>query len=575
MGFEKSDSNQPDGNEWQSFQHRETGGSSESPENKDKKKDKKGGKHRASDSRPAFKLPIAELDNDVSLAERRRSSWTDAAFEGHDKADKDDDSAEIWKRGDKEDVIADAESVTDNFAAGDVEIRLHNDIVAQPAQHGELVSEDVAEEPTPVPEYPEQPAPQPKSEASATSLRDILAGYPLPVAETVTTSNQEAPQEAPHEEPAIEHQAQAETADVVEEEPVSDIPPVPPSFSEYQRLIWGSEAEEAELRIAMAAEMSATGAGGSGEMTIDAPAAAPLYGTSRKRYSSDIPEGYQRSTSDVSRAAWTGVAAGWWLGRRGKRKAVEAAQAEGYQKGHAAATEVASKTNNYDVLPEQMPTLEAAPIHDIPRSETEHDIHESRTTVMPTSVEVSRQKEPMPAEHSTTNFAKNIEASPEAPITNDMGRGELMRIAKEIKIEGISLKDIYNAKRIDKEGLQAVVEVYLRGGDVKKQLSEEILVKEQSFERDPLLRRVRSSPQAEKLRQGVSSVAVAAGGLLAKIGGQVAAASQETAKKATKAVSAGAKQAQHDIIDTSDSADWIGITAVVIVYSLILILIFN
>ena len=160
-------------------------------------------------------------------------------------------------------------------------------------------------------------------------------------------------------------------------------------------------------------------------------------------------------------------------------------------------------------------------------------------------------------------------ARPHLRSVNELSRSEVLRIAKDITFDGVRLKDIYSARRIDQEGLRAVVETYLRGGDVRRQLSEEIIAKEQSFERDPLLRHQRSGDRLrEKLAYAGSSLAGAtsgARGALSQRGGSFA-------KKAGRMIANGARQAQHELIDNGDTANWISITAIVVVYALILLL---
>jgi hypothetical protein len=58
-------------------------------------------------------------------------------------------------------------------------------------------------------------------------------------------------------------------------------------------------------------------------------------------------------------------------------------------------------------------------------------------------------------------------------------------------------------------------------------------------------------------------------------GGNSGSAPQNPAKKAGRAIAHGAKIAQHQVIDATDTRDWLSITAIVIVYGLILLLLFK
>lgn len=172
-----------------------------------------------------------------------------------------------------------------------------------------------------------------------------------------------------------------------------------------------------------------------------------------------------------------------------------------------------------------------------------------------------------------------MESSPLPPVTaeapstqytvaettqnREMSQSELLKLAKSIKIEGVKLKDIYDAKRIDLNGLRAVIETYLRAGDVKQTLTQEIIAREQSFERDPYLRHQRQTANSDSAPK-------------ARIGSErstkLAALSQKKVQKAGHILVSGARQAQHEIIDKTSIVDWLSITAIVIVYSLILFL---
>lgn len=339
-------------------------------------------------------------------------------------------------------------------------------------------------------------------------------------------------------------------------------------------------------------------------LAVEGPAPVPQPG----KFESDIPPGLQRSPADVSRAAWTGVLAGWWIGRRGKRKAVKKALEAGKQSTSAQS----GRESQPQYLPEQYkaPQLEAQPMHNYPAQES------ARTTVQPVSVEIHRPAEaaarPEPRAAAVVAFerirprgpaesapvpaaarmaaAKATEAmtrsvrAPEAVEAagarpeRQLGKHELMKIAKDIKVDGVSLKDVYSANRIDEEGLRAVVDAYLRGGDVRQQLSREVIAKEQSFERDPRVRHHRiSASQGRKERSSKAGEAIGkAWGhtkeIVGEQGSKLAVSSQKTAKKASKVVAKGAKQAQHELIDNSSTTGWLLITGVVVVYSIILLI---
>jgi len=161
------------------------------------------------------------------------------------------------------------------------------------------------------------------------------------------------------------------------------------------------------------------------------------------------------------------------------------------------------------------------------------------------------------------------EAAIETQTTTGMSQSELVKLAKTIKVDGVRLKDIFTERRIDETGLRAVIETYLRGGDIRAQLAQEIIAKEQSFERDPYLRKQQANGRLSALMAGASSVAKDVAG---ERGAKLAESSQKTVHKAGQILVHGAKQAQTDLIDNSSLVDWISVTAIIVVYALILIL---
>lgn len=353
---------------------------------------------------------------------------------------------------------------------------------------------------------------------------------------------------------------------------------------------------------------------------VETPAAAPSV--SSKKYESDIAPGYQRSTADVSRAAWTGLLAGWWIGRRGKRKAVERARQAGLKQGLETAKANPPITERQRSNSEPYvatPRLEAEPMHTYPVPET------GRTVVQPLSAEahnplrpperqpnvitrvveqiagpsaavavfdravnrpaLERRIEATPAirvaaaKAAEAVVARPVEVSAHRGVEHQLGKRELLRLSKDIKVDGVPLKEIYKAKKIDEIGLRSVVDTYLNGGDVRQQLTEEIVVKEQTYERDPVLRRQRMigerkvdsrTDSGRRSRGGGSGGGV--GQTLSRALSSVAASTGSTARSAGRAIASGARTAQRDIIDNSNTADWLSITAVVVLYSIILVL---
>jgi hypothetical protein len=71
-----------------------------------------------------------------------------------------------------------------------------------------------------------------------------------------------------------------------------------------------------------------------------------------------------------------------------------------------------------------------------------------------------------------------------------MSRTQLLELSEAIKLDGSSLRQIYETHLIGERGLRHLVAEYMRGGDLKQTLREEILERERDFERDPALRHI-------------------------------------------------------------------------------------
>lgn len=165
--------------------------------------------------------------------------------------------------------------------------------------------------------------------------------------------------------------------------------------------------------------------------------------------------------------------------------------------------------------------------------------------------------------------------------SEQLGKRDLMRLAKSIKIDGVRLKDIYAAQRIDEVGLRAIIDCYLRGGDIKQQLTEELLAKEQTYERDPFLRHDKLTPEQHYIRGGtIDQESPNGAGTEFERFKQLTPQAHRTTTKPTKKsarsigriVSHNAKLVRQDLVDHSNITDWISIAAVVVLYAIILIL---
>lgn len=160
----------------------------------------------------------------------------------------------------------------------------------------------------------------------------------------------------------------------------------------------------------------------------------------------------------------------------------------------------------------------------------------------------------------------------ETPIDDN----RLIELARTIKVDGIPLHQIYESRQIDKAGLHAVVSAHLRGENVEKQLTREIVEKQKSFERDPYIRR--RSGSMNNLRSAVGQVSgalMATGSGLAQRSQRLASKVGRTVVSATRRGSGGSSSGPASVSVGSSGNKWLSIVAIVIIYGLILLLWFT
>lgn len=96
------------------------------------------------------------------------------------------------------------------------------------------------------------------------------------------------------------------------------------------------------------------------------------------------------------------------------------------------------------------------------------------------------QRAPQPAEQN--EHVRAITGGHETEIRMDPR--ELLEVADSIRVEGVSLADMFHAERIDEEGLRRIIGEFLKGQRIEKTISEEVLRQQMRFERDPQMRKV-------------------------------------------------------------------------------------
>ena len=84
-----------------------------------------------------------------------------------------------------------------------------------------------------------------------------------------------------------------------------------------------------------------------------------------------------------------------------------------------------------------------------------------------------------------------VPPAPETPKTvpaAEMTREEVTKAAEQIVVGAATVRQVFETSLISERGMRRVVAEYQRGGDVRKVLAEELMIKEMGYERDPRLR---------------------------------------------------------------------------------------
>ncbi|HVS58784.1 MAG TPA: hypothetical protein VHD60_03540 [Candidatus Saccharimonadales bacterium] len=76
----------------------------------------------------------------------------------------------------------------------------------------------------------------------------------------------------------------------------------------------------------------------------------------------------------------------------------------------------------------------------------------------------------------------------ERPRVESMSRDEILRESAGIDVSGVTLRSVYESKRVSEPGLRRLIKEYYRGGDMQLALAQEMVEHERAFEKDPLMR---------------------------------------------------------------------------------------
>ena len=98
---------------------------------------------------------------------------------------------------------------------------------------------------------------------------------------------------------------------------------------------------------------------------------------------------------------------------------------------------------------------------------------------------------------SESEMAKTVDLRTAQKRVETLSRNDLLTLSEKIRVEGSTLRQVYETHLLSERGLRRLVAEYLRGGDVVRAFKRELIDRQMDFERDPKLRdTIRKNVQA-------------------------------------------------------------------------------
>lgn len=102
---------------------------------------------------------------------------------------------------------------------------------------------------------------------------------------------------------------------------------------------------------------------------------------------------------------------------------------------------------------------------------------------------------------------KIVEVKPLKQSIETMPRDQLLELSEQVVVGATTLRRVFETNLISERGLRRAVAEHRTGGDVRRVLAEELLIKEMSYERDPLVRDRPQSTGSQTIAQDQAALA--------------------------------------------------------------------
>ncbi|MBC7708190.1 hypothetical protein H7Y63_03135 [Polaromonas sp.] len=153
---------------------------------------------------------------------------------------------------------------------------------------------------------------------------------------------------------------------------------------------------------------------------------------------------------------------------------------------------------------------------------------------------------------STASKPPKVEAATAKKQAETMSRSELLALSETVKVDGTSLRKIYETQLVSEKGLRRIITEHLRGGNISRALKREIVEKQIDFERDPILRdKAYGEAVSGSGKSALNSLLTRAGVSEDKAGANIGGSANTSGKGKRKEQAEKAKKKQQAILDAT------------------------